>query len=47
MSKKPVERERARTENLPRCWGHESETNTICNECVIEMSCHNWTVMIS
>jgi hypothetical protein len=30
---------RARTENLPACWGTHKEGNTVCDECVIEMCC--------
>jgi len=36
---KAVQRERARTENLPTCWGKHKEGNLVCDECVIEMCC--------
>ncbi len=39
MTRDPLQKTRAMRENLPTCWGNHNEMNTICNECVIEMSC--------
>lgn len=37
-----IRKTRAMKEDLPDCFGHHDEMDTICSECIIEMSCEVW-----